>query len=147
MYTTPEEVLANVKGIDNQGVEEITTELIQTFIDEGAAEINGKLDSIYVMPLPDPPAQGQDPLASARASLKSLLKYYCLVRLELFTNITPDEDEYGQSLVDKKSYESMYMAKLDGLLMMEETLVGVEKRPLVESSFPPSQFDSKGPQW
>ena len=152
MYITPAEVLGNIKGLSTDGESQVTTELIQTFIDAGAAEINNKLNGIYFMPVPDAPeeADAVDMYAMARASLKTLLQYYCMMRVELFMNIQGGFDEFmWQSVTNRKAYEKLYNEKMKALLELREELPNVDMRELVSSDFPPSKYNELNtqPNW
>ena len=148
MYITPAEVVANVKNLSNQGT--VNDTLLETFISAGAEEINSALESIYEMPLPPVPEGGEDPYPRARQTLKTLLLYYCMVRLELFLNIKAGFDEFmWQSVTNRRAYEKMYREKLERLMKLVEKLPGVPGKQLVESSFPKSKFKdyNEGYNW
>ena len=151
MYITPAEVLGNIKGLPTDGESQVTTTVIQTFIDDGAAEINNKLDGIYFMPLPDAPAEPAiDKYARARASLKTLLQYYCMMRVELFMNIQGGFDEFmWQSITNRKVYDKLYNEKMKALLELREALPDVQVRELVSYEFPPNKYNEVNtqPNW
>ena len=150
MYITPEQVLANVKGIPNTGESELTTEVIQGFIDDGASDINAKLNNIYVLPLPTLEVGQDDPYPVARASLKTLLLYYCLVRVELFMNIQSDMEQMQmQSVTNRAVYKKMYDEKLMKIMTLKEPLPDVPVRSVVQSSFPPAGYNdiNQGHNW
>ena len=149
MYITTSEVIGNIRGLSNKG--HFNDARLQTFIDSGAAEINNRLSSIYEMPIPDAPTEegAVDKYASARESLKTLLLYYCMVRIELFAELKPNEASMMQAITNRKAYEKLYMDKLDNILTMTESLPGVDVRQLVEYNFPESRYNDydEGPNW
>lgn len=152
MYITPQEVLANIKGLPTNDTGQLTTEIIQTFINDGASEINGKLDGIYFMPLPDAPTEEDavDDYVISRAILKTTLQYYCMMRVELYMNIQGGFDDFmWQSVTNRKVYQGLYNEKIKGLLEMREALPGVEIRELVSSQFPESKYNEYNtlPNW
>lgn len=148
MYITPEEVTAGVRNLSNQGV--VSSELLSNIIDDGASEINNSLAGIYNMPIPDAPEQGEDKYKEARRSLKTLLFYYCMVRLELFMKVKGgSEAEFYQAMSDRKAYRSLYDKKLEALLTLRESLPKIEVKELTNYDFPKSQFNDydNGPNW
>ena len=150
MYITPAEVLANIKSVPDTGEGQLTTELIQTFIDDGAAQINNRLDSTYIMPLPRPVEGQDDKYPLARASLKTLLQYYCAMRIELYMNIQAGMDEpMWQSVTNRVAYRKLYEEKLEAISTLKESLPDADMRTIVNASSPPQTYNDVGtyPNW
>ena len=139
-YLTKEELLRSVKNLSGTS---ITDESFTDIITDESCIVNGILGQRYKLPIPTTNE-------AAYGIVKAIVRYRCLVRIELFLKVKSSTKKGSQEVIDAASFskeiKQLNMDLKEGTLQ----LPGVERVDnLVAYNFPEGEYRDfgEGPNW
>lgn len=143
MFISTNDIRLATKGLQEIQNQAVDDEVLQTFIDDGAALIITSLSKRYISPR----------VKTARNEmawrvLATAQKYYCLMRLELYLKLEQPAGGDDLQIVDPVEYKKMYKDIIKGLSTGSIVLEGLERSgKTIVSSNPPSAYREGVPKW
>ena len=140
-YLTVDEVVESVKGFEPS---DKSKKAIEGFIQDESSIVDSILSQRYQLPIKE------DDYSEAYRTIKAIVRYAVLVRLELFLKIKTTDKKGSQGILDSAKFQKKYEMMITMIEKGTLQLKGVPRAEgLVSFSFPKRQYcdQSEGHNW